>query len=87
MLGQDVSICQEDSLQAFLNDFTTADLRAASLIDIDMEGVRWSECGTLWPPELNVEDLKMRSEEVGVGSGTYVVGSGSATVRDFADLA
>ncbi|MEE1943087.1 hypothetical protein V1L54_27400 [Streptomyces sp. TRM 70361] len=76
----------EDSLHTLLNDFTTADLSDADLTDMDLSGVHWSEHGTQWPPALDVEDLKARSDETPPGSGTWTVRSGTATIRDLAGL-
>ncbi|WP_436762722.1 hypothetical protein [Streptosporangium sp. V21-05] len=86
-LGQDLPGLDEASLKAFLDDFTTADLRAANVTGVNLDGVRWSESGTKWPRGMDTEALKVRSEEIGTGSGIHVVRSGSATVHDFADLA
>uniref|UniRef100_UPI003F497322 hypothetical protein n=1 Tax=Streptomyces chartreusis TaxID=1969 RepID=UPI003F497322 len=71
-------------VRAFLNDFTAADLRTADLADVGLVGVRWSEQGTQWPPSVDVENLKSRSQETPPGSGIWVVRSGTAgptTVR------
>ncbi|GHD96061.1 hypothetical protein [Streptomyces naganishii] len=70
-----------DSVHAFINDFTTADLRAVDLDGLDLAGVRWSETGTRWPAAVDVEELKSRSEETPPCSGIWVVRSGTATVR------
>ncbi|WP_049571360.1 hypothetical protein [Streptomyces sp. SBT349] len=66
-------------VDAFLDDFTTSDLRTTDLSDVDLEGVRWSESGTLWPAAMDIEDLKIRSEETFVDSGIYVIRSGANT--------
>ncbi|WP_030913180.1 hypothetical protein [Streptosporangium amethystogenes] len=87
VLGRELPLRDEDATRAFLDDFTTADLRTADLSGIDIEGVRWSESGTRWPAEVDIEALRARSEEVGTGSGVHVVRAGPATSRDFADLA
>ncbi|MER5733788.1 hypothetical protein ABT084_36590 [Streptomyces sp. NPDC002138] len=75
-----------ESVDAFLNDFTTSDLRTADLKGLALDGVRWSESGTNWPDAVDVEDLKNRSLEAPAGSGIWVVRSGTATVRDLAEL-
>ncbi|MDT0450746.1 hypothetical protein [Streptomyces hesseae] len=73
------------AVRAFLDDFTTSDLRAAELVGVDLGGVRWSESGTRWPATVDVDDLKNRSEDK--GGGIWVVRAGTATVRDLAELA
>ncbi|MEU2625328.1 hypothetical protein ABZ642_45850 [Streptomyces sp. NPDC007157] len=75
----------EVSLHALLDDFTTADLRDTDLADIDLSGVHWSEHTTRWPPAVDVEDLKTRSDETPPGTGTWIVRSGTATIRDLAE--
>lgn len=72
-------------MRAFLDDFTTSDLRAADLSGLDLGGVRWSESGTRWPATVDVDDLKARSEQE--GGGIRVVRSGTTTMRDLAELA
>jgi hypothetical protein len=86
VLGRELPALSEESVEAFLNDFTTSDLRTADLKGIDLDGVRWSETRTRWPEAVDVEDLKNRSKETLVGSGVWVVQSGSATLRDLAEL-
>ncbi|MEV5950392.1 hypothetical protein [Streptomyces sp. NPDC051993] len=71
-------------LRVFLDDFTTADLRDAALADVDLSGVHWSVHQTRWPEAVDVECLKGISTEV--ASGIYVVRSGTATIREFAEL-
>ncbi|MGW6890352.1 hypothetical protein [Streptomyces chartreusis] len=83
--GQAIRRFGVSQVRALLEDFTTADLQRADLTGIDLTGVRWSLTSTLWPETLNVEDLRQRSDEAPAGSGIYVVRSGTATVRDFAD--
>ncbi|MFF8868035.1 hypothetical protein ACF08B_39040 [Streptomyces sp. NPDC015139] len=68
----------------FLDDFTAADLRSALLVGVDLAGVRWTLRHTLWPQEIDVEDLLMRSLEIPEGSGVFVVRSGTARTRKFA---
>ncbi|MFD9286098.1 hypothetical protein ACFWD7_54755 [Streptomyces mirabilis] len=70
-------------LRAFTDDFISADLRRADLRGVDMTGVRWS-AQTLWPAELDVEELRNRSTESPMGSGIFVVRSGTARMRQFA---
>ncbi|MEB8342117.1 hypothetical protein [Streptomyces endophyticus] len=67
-------------LRDFLNDFISADLRGADLAGVDMTGVRWS-VQTLWPVDLDLDDLRQRSVEEPLGSGIYVVRSGTARTR------
>ncbi|MFE4778049.1 hypothetical protein [Streptomyces sp. NPDC056713] len=67
-------------LRAFLDDFICADLRGANLVGVDMTGVRWS-VQTLWPVDLDVDDLRHRSAEDPADSGIYVVRSGTARTR------
>ncbi|MGC0416026.1 hypothetical protein [Embleya sp. AB8] len=66
-------------LDAFLNDFIGADLRSEDLAPTDLDGVRWSY-DTCWPPAIDIEDLRNRSQESPVGSGIYVGQPGPATV-------
>jgi hypothetical protein len=68
--------------RAFVDDFISADLRHADLRGVDMTGVRWS-AQTLWPAELDVEELRNCSTESPVGSGIFVVRSGTARIRQF----
>lgn len=84
VLDGEAPALDKDSVHAFINDFTAADLRAVALEGIDLAGVQWSESGTHWPPEVDVEELKSRSEETPPHSGVWVVRSGTATVRGFA---
>ncbi|GAA4931876.1 hypothetical protein HD597_012871 [Nonomuraea thailandensis] len=74
------------SVEDFLDDFTTSDLRDLDLADVDLAGVRWSLPGTLWPSLIDIEDMKARSFELEEEPGTYVVHRGRATVRDFVEL-
>ncbi|MEU0054658.1 hypothetical protein [Streptomyces sp. NPDC006309] len=66
-----------------LDDFTSADLRGALLVGVDLTGVRWTLRHTFWPQEIDVEDLRMRSMETPEGSGVFVVRSGTARIREF----
>ncbi|WP_329303925.1 hypothetical protein OG410_41615 [Streptomyces sp. NBC_00659] len=75
----------KDSLYALLDDFTTTDLSTVDLTGVDLSGVHWSEHTTQWPPAIDVEDLKVRSDESPPGSGTWIVRSGTATIRDLAE--
>ncbi|WP_455410065.1 hypothetical protein [Streptomyces hiroshimensis] len=86
VLGRDIPDLDEGSLGVFLDDFTESDLRLADLGSVDLAGVRWSMHRTLWPARVDVEDLMSRSEENPAGSGVYVVQSGTATLRDLAEL-
>ncbi|MEU9671833.1 pentapeptide repeat-containing protein [Streptomyces bobili] len=70
-----------DSVHTVLADFTDTDLRSADLTDIDLSGVRWSR-RTQWPPAMDIDDLRARSDETPPGSGTWIVRSGTATIRD-----
>ncbi|MFJ3310359.1 hypothetical protein ACIPSA_46710 [Streptomyces sp. NPDC086549] len=84
-LLQDPPPLDTDSVRAFLDDFTTADLRTTNLADVDLDGVRWSQHTTRWPKTMDVELLKTHSEETPPGSGNWTVQSGTATIHDFAD--
>ncbi|WP_413755033.1 hypothetical protein [Streptomyces sp. MMBL 11-3] len=89
-LDRDTPELDTNSLRALLDDFTTADLRDADLTGTvpaaDLSGVRWSEHGTRWPPAVDIEDLKTRSDETPPGSGTWTIRSGTATIRNLAEL-
>ncbi|MFI6396436.1 hypothetical protein [Nonomuraea sp. NPDC050540] len=84
VLGRDVCL-QEETVRLFLDDFTAADLRTACLANLDLAGVRWSEMGTRWPPEVDIGELKTHSDTLDAARGLYVVREGWR-VRDFADL-
>jgi hypothetical protein len=84
VLDQEAPALDRDSVHAFINDFTMADLRAVDLDGVNLAGVRWSETGTQWPPAVDVQELKSRSEETPPHSGIWVVQSGTATVRGLA---
>jgi hypothetical protein len=84
-LHQEALVLDKDSPHALLDDFTATDLSTADLTGIDLSGVHWSEHTTQWPPAINVEDLKTRSDETPPGSGTWIVRSGTATIRDLAE--
>ncbi|MFH8938873.1 hypothetical protein [Streptomyces griseosporeus] len=87
VLGRRPPSFDSTSVHTFVNDFTTSDLRAVPLTGVDLDGVRWSETGTRWPAAVDVEELKARSEETPAHSGIWVVrSSGTAVMRDFADL-
>lgn len=45
-----------------LDDFTSADLTCASLVDADLTGVHWSLTGTAWPPGTDIGALLARSQ-------------------------
>jgi hypothetical protein len=81
VLRREPPALDRNSVHAYLDDFTTADLRTAELTGVSLVGVRWSEYGTQWPPSVDVGVLKAHSEETPPGSGTWVVRSGTATVR------
>ncbi|MFC8704877.1 hypothetical protein ACFUIV_22190 [Streptomyces anulatus] len=70
------------SVSALLDDFTHDDLRDTDLRGIDFSGVHWSP-HTRWPPGVDIEALKARSDETPPGSGIWIVRSGTTTVRDF----
>ncbi|MFI8194871.1 hypothetical protein ACIF8T_40330 [Streptomyces sp. NPDC085946] len=76
----------EDSLYTLLDDFTTANLSDTNLTSVDLSGVHWSEHNTQWPPTIDVENLKTRSDETPPGSGIWIVRSGTATIRNLAEL-
>ena len=84
-LRREPLLLDKDSLHTLLNDFTSTDLSNTDLTGIDLNGVRWSERTTRWPPTINIEDLKARSDETPPGSGTWIVRSGTATIRDHAE--
>ncbi|MCX5256726.1 hypothetical protein OOK27_21745 [Streptomyces canus] len=84
-LRREPLVLDKDSLHVFLDDFTATDLSNADLTGVDLSGVRWSEHTTQWPPIIDVEDLKTRSDETPFGSGTWIVRSGTATIRDHAE--
>ncbi|MGK5728917.1 hypothetical protein [Streptomyces sp. URMC 124] len=84
-LHQEPPALDKDSLDALLDDFTTADLSNANLTGIDLSGIRWSEHTTQWPSTNDIEDLKARSDETPPGSGTWVVRSGTTTIRNLAE--
>lgn len=86
VLGRRMPELGTDAVHAFLDDFTTADLRTADLADADLTGVSWSEIGTQWPSTMDVASLKARSVQTSPTSGIWIVQSGTATVRDFAEL-
>jgi hypothetical protein len=60
-------------LDGALDDFTQADLTSVNLAGIGLIGVRWSETGTRWPPDLDIDELRMISRETPPGSGIYTV--------------
>ncbi|MBD0742939.1 hypothetical protein [Streptomyces sp. CBMA152] len=72
-------------VKAFLDDFTTADLRTAVLAGVDLDGVRWSVAKTRWPASTDVEDLKARSVASPPGSGIFTIRSGTATICEPVD--
>ncbi|MEV5527743.1 hypothetical protein [Streptomyces prunicolor] len=84
-LQREPLVLDKDSLHALLDDFTATDLSNTDLTGIDLSGVRWSEYTTRWPSAIDVEDLKARSDETPPGSGTWIVRSGTATIRDHAE--
>ncbi|MFG2961579.1 hypothetical protein ACGF5O_48685 [Streptomyces sp. NPDC048291] len=75
-----------ESLHTFLDDFTQADLRDADLKGTDLAGVHWSQHTTLWPPAVDINDLKTHSKETQAGSGVWIIRSGTATIQDVAEL-
>ncbi|MFE1927518.1 hypothetical protein ACFW91_33810 [Streptomyces asoensis] len=85
-LDREVPVLDEHSLHTLLDDFTTADLRNTDLAGIDLGGIHWSQHSTQWPPATDVEDLKTRSDEAPPGSGTWIIRSGTAPIRDHAEL-
>ncbi len=62
-----------DALQTLLDDFTTADMSYAHLAGVDLAGVQWSEHTTRWPSTIDPEELKARSAETQLDSGTWTV--------------
>ncbi|MFG2694913.1 hypothetical protein [Kitasatospora sp. NPDC048407] len=85
-LDRDIPLATAEAVTAFLHDFTSTDLSGTDLRGIDLAGVRWSEFGTSWPENVDVDGIRSQSEETPPGSWTYVIRSGSATVRDFATI-
>lgn len=84
-LRREPLVLNKDSLHALLDDFTATDLSNVDLAGIDLSGVHWSEHATQPPSTINAEDLKTRSDETPPGSGTWIVRSGTATIRDLAE--
>ncbi|MFJ6087964.1 hypothetical protein ACIQI8_42010 [Streptomyces sp. NPDC092369] len=84
VLRREPPVLDTDSVHTLLDDFTNADLRTADLTGIDLSGVHWSEHTTQWPPAVDIEDLKSHSAETPPGSGTWIIRSGTATIRDHA---
>jgi hypothetical protein len=60
-------------LDGVLDDFTQADLAHTDLSSRDLTGVRWSDWGTTWPAETDLDKLRARSREVTYGTGVYVI--------------
>lgn len=71
-----------EAVEAFLDDFTDADLSQADLNGVDLTGVRWSESGTRWPQGMDTKALKQRSTSHGNGIWVVGRGGGPATVPD-----
>ncbi|MGQ4465259.1 hypothetical protein ACN6LC_004660 [Streptomyces violaceoruber] len=84
-LHREPPVLDAASVPKLLDDFTDADLSDTDLSGIDLSGVHWSQ-RTQWPPVVNIEALKARSDETPPGSGVWIVRSGTTTVRDFANL-
>ncbi|MEU6211794.1 hypothetical protein ABZ891_18015 [Streptomyces sp. NPDC047023] len=84
-LDREAPVLDSASVLTLLNDFTHDDLRNTTLRALNLSGVRWSPYTTQWPPGVDIEALKARSDETPPGSGIWIVRSGT-TVRDFADL-
>ncbi|MFJ3714064.1 hypothetical protein [Streptomyces sp. NPDC090053] len=85
VLRQEPPVLDAASVPTLLDDFTHDDLRDTDLRGIDFSGVHWSQ-RTQWPPAVDIEALKARSDETPPGSGIWIVRSGTTTVRDSADL-
>ncbi|MET9792095.1 MULTISPECIES: hypothetical protein [Streptomyces] len=85
-VGRPLPGTEDEGVIEFLNDFTKADLRQATLVDVDLSGILWSEYGTQWPTSLDVEELKRQSEETPPGSKVWIVRADTTTVSDFAEL-
>ncbi|WP_143659241.1 hypothetical protein [Streptomyces sp. SA15] len=86
VLHREPPVLDRNSVHALLDDFTEADLSTAELTAVGLVGVRWSEHGTQWPPSVDVGDFKAQSEETPLGSGIWVVRSGTTTVRGLIEL-
>ncbi|MEW1551959.1 hypothetical protein [Streptomyces tsukubensis] len=84
-LGREPLVADNDSLHALLDDFTTTDLSSVELAGIDLGGVHWSEHTTLWPPNVDIEAMKARSEQAPHGTGIWIIRSGTATIRDLVE--
>ncbi|MEV8248413.1 hypothetical protein AB0R01_32265 [Streptomyces rochei] len=84
-LHREPPVLDAASVSTLLDDFTHDDLRDTDLRGIDFSGVHWSQ-RTQWPPVVDIEALKARSDETPPGSGIWIVRSGTTTIRDFADL-
>ncbi|MFF8919601.1 hypothetical protein ACF08M_41560 [Streptomyces sp. NPDC015032] len=85
VLHQEPPVLDAASVPTLLDDFTDDDLRDTDLRGIDFSGVHWSQ-RTQWPPVVDIEALKARSDETPPGSGIWIVRSGTTTVRGYADL-
>lgn len=78
MVGDALGIRQTEELAAallegVLDDFTRANLAHADLTGRDLTGIRWSDWGTMWPPGTDTGALRAQSQEVGDGSGIFVI--------------
>jgi hypothetical protein len=54
-------------LEGALDDFTHADLSLTDLTGRDLTGIRWSDQGTTWPPGIDTDELRARSQEIAPG--------------------
>lgn len=54
-------------LEGALDDFTHADLSLTDLAGRDLTGIRWSDQGTTWPPGIDTDELRARSQEIAPG--------------------
>lgn len=80
-LGKRIPMIDDTAVAALLNDFTRADLHDAVLVGMDLGEVRWSEDGTRWPDDVDLEELRNRSVETPPGSGIHVIRRGGLALR------
>jgi hypothetical protein len=74
LLGLATTTGLADALLAgALDDFTDDDLTDVDLTGADLVGILWSADGTRWPEDMDMEELRGRSQETPPDSGIYVV--------------
>ncbi|MVO90636.1 hypothetical protein GPA10_39280 [Streptomyces sp. p1417] len=84
-LHREPLVLDKYALHGLLDDFTGTDLSTTDLTGIDLSGIRWSEHTTQWPPTIDIDSLKTRSDQTPPNSGTWTVRSGTTTIRDLAE--